>query len=321
MIPAEQNQQKKETKMKITSGKQTRAQRVVIYGVESVGKSTFAAQFPKPLFLDVEGGTAHLDTDRVEIATLAELESAIRECQTTDYQSVIIDSADWAERLVLEGMLAQDKKKSVEDYGYGKGFIMLAEKFARLLTIADQIVAGGKNVVFIAHSKVQRVEPPDLLAAYDRYELKLTKQSAPLLKEWADELWFFKFKTKTVESESGRSKGIGGKERIILTTHSAAYDAKTRSGLAEELPMAWESVAHLFVSKNDTDPILIGNIKVDGWQSEIDRHSEDATAFLQAKSMINSAQTWRDAGDKALAKIESDPAAFLAKVREWKAGQ
>jgi hypothetical protein len=321
VIPAEQNQQKKETKMKITSGKQTRAQRVVIYGVESVGKSTFAAQFPKPLFLDVEGGTAHLDTDRVEIATLAELESAIRECQTTDYQSVIIDSADWAERLVLEGMLAQDKKKSVEDYGYGKGFIMLAEKFARLLTIADQIVAGGKNVVFIAHSKVQRVEPPDLLAAYDRYELKLTKQSAPLLKEWADELWFFKFKTKTVESESGRSKGIGGKERIILTTHSAAYDAKTRSGLAEELPMAWESVAHLFVSKNDTDPILIGNIKVDGWQSEIDRHSEDATAFLQAKSMINSAQTWRDAGDKALAKIESDPAAFLAKVREWKAGQ
>lgn len=307
--------------MKITKGKQQRAQRVVIYGVESVGKSTFAAQFPKPLFLDVEGGTAHLDTDRAEINSAIELDEALTACKTAAYQSIIIDSADWAERLILEHMLVTDKKKSVEDYGYGKGFVMLAEKFARLLAVADQLITAGKNVVFIAHSKVQRVEPPDLMSAYDRFELKLTKQSAPLLKEWADELWFFKFKTKTVESESGRSKGIGGKERIILTTHSAAYDAKTRSGLAEELPMAWESVAHLFVSKNDTDPILIGNIKVEGWQSEIDRHSEDATAFLQSKGMINSGQTWRDAGDKALAKIESDPAAFLAKVREWKAGQ
>ena len=306
--------------MKITKGKQQRAQRVVIYGVESVGKSTFAAQFPKPLFLDVEGGTAHLDTDRVEIATLAELESAIRECQSTDYQSVIIDSADWAERLVLEGMLATDKKKSVEDYGYGKGFVMLAEKFARLLTIADQIVAGGKNVVFIAHSKVQRVEPPDMLSAYDRYELKLTKQSAPLLKEWADELWFFKFKTKTVESESGRSKGIGGKERIILTTHSAAYDAKTRSGLAEELPMAWDSVAHLFVAAAPKiDAAVIKDVPA--WQFEIERSRDDVDGFLRAKGMIKADESWRYAGDKALARMESDPAAFLAKVREWKGEQ
>ena len=59
-------------------------------------------------------------------------------------------------------------------------------------------------------------------------------------------MWFFRFKTKAVSQENGKAKGIGGKERIILTTHSAAYDAKTRSGLAEELPMEWESVAHVF---------------------------------------------------------------------------
>lgn len=300
--------------MKITKGKQHRAQRVVIYGVESVGKSTFAAQFPKPLFLDVEGGTAHLDTDRAEINSAIELDEALTACKTADYQSIVIDSADWAERLVLEHMLATDKKKSVEDYGYGKGFVMLAEKFSRLLSVADQLIAAGKNVVFIAHSKVQRVEPPDLMSAYDRFELKLTKQSAPLLKEWADELWFFKFKTKTVESESGRSKGIGGKERIILTTHSAAYDAKTRSGLAEELPMAWESVAHLFATK----PAPVADKEVPAWQFEVERNSEDVDAFLRAKSMIKEGQNWRDAGDKALARIEADPVAFLAKVREWK---
>jgi hypothetical protein len=310
--------------MKITKGKQTRAQRVVIYGVESVGKSTFAAQFPRPLFLDVEGGTSHLDTDRVEVASLADLESAIRECQTTDYQSVIIDSADWAERLVLEGMLATDKKKSVEDYGYGKGFVMLAEKFARLLTIADQIVAAGKNVVFIAHSKVQRVEPPDMLSAYDRYELKLTKQSAPLLKEWADELWFFKFKTKTVESESGRSKGIGGKERIILTTHSAAYDAKTRSGLAEELPMAWDSVAHLFakpVAKAQEPAVKIIGKETTELRAQLEHHEDMVNAFLIAKSQIKEGQTWRDVSEKAMGRIKADPVAFLKTVSDWMEGQ
>jgi hypothetical protein len=305
--------------MKITKGKQHRAQRVVIYGVESVGKSTFAAQFPKPLFLDVEGGTAHLDTDRAEINSALELDEALTACKSAEYQSIIIDSADWAERLILEHMLVTDKKKSVEDYGYGKGFVMLAEKFARLLSVADQLITAGKNVVFIAHSKVQRVEPPDLMSAYDRFELKLTKQSAPLLKEWADELWFFKFKTKTVESESGRSKGIGGKERIILTTHSAAYDAKTRSGLAEELPMAWESVAHLFAAP--AKEVANRDQEVPAWQFEIERNAEDVDAFLRAKGMINESRKWRDAGDKALARIKADPAAFLAKVREWKEAQ
>jgi hypothetical protein len=303
--------------MKITKGKQTRAQRVVIYGVESVGKSTFAAQFPQPLFLDVEGGTAHLDTDRAEIKSAVELDEALTACEASDYKTIIVDSADWAERLVLEHMLLTDKKKSVEDYGYGKGFVMLAEKFSRLLSVADQLITAGKNVVFIAHSKVQRVEPPDLMSAYDRFELKLTKQSAPLLKEWADELWFFKFKTKTVESESGRSKGIGGKERVILTTHSAAYDAKTRSGLVEELPMTWDSVAHLFVAA--TPKIDAAVIKdVPAWQFEIERSRDDVDGFLRAKGMIKADESWRYAGDKVLARIEADPAAFLAKVREWK---
>ena len=301
--------------MNIVKGKQQRAQRVVIYGVESVGKSTFASQFPNPLFLDVEGGTAHLDTDRVEVATLADLEGALAACRTTDYSTIVIDSADWAERLVLEGMLAQDRKKSVEDYGFGKGFVMLAERFSRLLKAADGLISAGKNVVFVAHSKVQKVEPPDLLAAYDRYELKLTKQSAPLLKEWADELWFFRFKTKTVESSSGRAKGVGGKERVILTTHSAAYDAKTRSGLPEELPMTWESVAHLFsapVAK--AAPV----VEIPAWQVPVYENEDDVTAFLVAKGQIQQGQAWQDCSAKALARIESNVDGFLKTVKEWK---
>ena len=47
--------------MNITSGIQARAQRVVIYGTEGIGKSTLASQFPDPLFIDTEGSTSNMD--------------------------------------------------------------------------------------------------------------------------------------------------------------------------------------------------------------------------------------------------------------------
>ena len=309
--------------MKILKGKQTRPQRVVIYGVESVGKTTFAAQFPAPLFLDIEGGTAHLNTDRCEINSWAELNGALKEVAASDYQTVIIDSADWAERLCVEDLLASTKKASIEDFGYGKGWVQVAERMSRMLTALDSLIAIGKHVVLLAHSKVQRVEPPDLMTAYDRYELKLEKKSSPLVKEWADELWFFRFKTKVVESENGKAKGTGGKQRIILTTHSAAYDAKTRSGLAEELPMEWDSVAHLFATnatpkvKAEPAVVVVGAEHVRAFEM-LEANEDAVNAFLVSNKSIQPGQTWRDVSEKLRANIVARPEALIAKATELK---
>ena len=300
--------------MKITKGKQQRAQRVVLYGVESVGKSTFAAQFPNPLFLDIEQGTSHLDVDRCDIGSWKQLTDSLSEAKATDYQTIVIDSADWAERLCVEDLLATSKKTSIEDFGFGKGWVMVAERMSRMLTSVDAIIEAGKNVVLIAHSKIVRFEAPDALAAYDRYELKLSKQSSPLLKEFADELWFLRFKTKVSTTDTGKGKGIGGKERILLTTHSAAYDAKTRSGLAEELPLEWGSVSHLFpVAKTApvTAPVVC---KIEDWTIEVAKHGEAATAFLRAKDQIRADQDWTDASDRVLERIRQDVPKFLATV-------
>jgi hypothetical protein len=302
--------------MKIIKGKQQRPQRVVIYGVESVGKTTFASKFPNPLFLDIEGGSNHLAVDRVAVSSWKELGECINEASRTDYETVVIDSADWAERLAVEDLLATNKKQSVEDFGFGKGWVMTAEKMSRFLTALDSLIDAGKHVVVLAHSKVQRTEPPDILAAYDRYELKLSKQSSPLVKEWADELWFFRFKTKAVSQEGGKAKGVGGKERVIYTTHSAAYDAKTRSGLAEELPMEWESVAHLFAAsatpKVKTIPAVVF---VEDWQVPIEENEDAVNAFLVANKSIQPGQTYRDVSEKLRAQIAARPAALVAKAK------
>ena len=304
--------------MKITKGKQQRAQRVVLYGVESVGKSTFAAKFPRPLFLDIEGGTSHLDVDRCEIGTWKQLTDALAEAKATDYKTVVIDSADWAERLCVEDLLASTKKTSVEDFGFGKGWVMVAERMSRFLSSVDQLIDAGKNVVLIAHSKIVRFEAPDALAAYDRYELKLSKQSAPLLKEFADELWFLRFKTKVSTSETGKGKGIGGKERILLTTHSAAYDAKTRSGLAEELPLEWVSVAHLFETTAQA-VVAPAATAPESWAGRLAEHEGAVNQFLLARGVLTSEQTWRDCAPEYLERVAVRVDQFINTAIEWRA--
>jgi hypothetical protein len=310
--------------MKITKGKQTRAQRVVIYGVESVGKSTFAAQFPKPLFLDIEQGTSHLDVDRCDIGSWKQLTDSLTECRSSDYKTIVIDSADWAERLCIEDLLAATKKTSIEDFGYGKGWVMVAERMARMLSSVDALIEVGKNVVLIAHSKIHKFEAPDALAAYDRYELKLSKQCSPLLKEFADELWFLRFKTKVSTTDTGRGKGIGGKERIILTTHSAAYDAKTRSGLAEELPLVWESVAHLFadiVAPAAAAPaaIVAAEQPMQDWKARLAEHEGAVNQFLISRNVLTSEQTWRDCEPEYLHRVAGRVDQFVNTALEWRA--
>jgi len=297
--------------MKITQGKIARAQRVVIYGVESVGKTTLAANSPRPIFLDVEGGTNHLDVPRADIGSWQELTDAVAECHRLDYSTVVIDSIDWAERLCIEQFLKDAKKESIESIPYGKGWVQVAERMSRFLTSLDGLIEAGKNVILIGHSQVKRVEPPDLMSAYDRYELKLAKQTAPLVKEWADELWFAQFKTKLIESDNGKTKATGGKIRVLLTTHSAAFDAKTRSGLEEELPMEWASVSRIFAGKRSNP--LPKSI----FEEQIGEHEADVNAFLTAREVIRSGQTWRDAKPDYLARIGQRTEQFLRTVSEW----
>jgi hypothetical protein len=222
--------------------------RAVVYGTEGIGKSTLAAAFPSPVIYDTEEGTHHLDVARVSIGSWDELRAAIAELGggRGEFRTVVIDSADWAERLLVEHLLAEHKQKSIEGFGFGKGYTLLAEGFGRLLTQCDALIGVGLNVVFVAHSKVQRTSPPDMADGFDRYELKLTKQTAPLLKEWCDLLAFCNYKTAVTEGSDGRKKATGGKRRLMHLERAAAWDAKNRYGLDAELPMTIESLAPIF---------------------------------------------------------------------------
>ena len=234
--------------MKIVRGKQKSAARVVMYGTEGIGKSTMASQFPSPLILDTEDGSKHLDCARVICSDWITLESTMHELvrDAQGFETIVIDSADWMERIMIDQIVRQAGKKSIEDFGFGKGYIHVQERVSKFLAIADQLISRGINVVFVAHSKVQRTSPPDQTDGYDRYELKLTKQVAPLLREWCDLLLFCNYRLKLVEGSDGRIKASGGKERVMYAERAAAWDAKNRFGLPEEMPMTIDRLAGIF---------------------------------------------------------------------------
>lgn len=234
--------------MKITSGKVMRAQKVVIYGSEGIGKSTLASCFPNPLFIDTEGGTAQLDVRRIEkpgsfdglVSIVNEVAADPDICKT-----LILDTADWAEQMCIVGVCAKYKKSGIEDFGYGKGYTYLAEEYSRLLNAFDAVIAAGIHVVITAHAKMRKFEQPDEMGAYDRWEMKLSKQVAPLLKEWCDLLLFCNYKTIVVATKNDTKKAQGGK-RVIHTTHHPCWDAKNRHGLPDEIDLDYGSIAHLF---------------------------------------------------------------------------
>jgi len=243
--------------LKIERGVKASPVRAVIYGTEGIGKSTLAAQFPTPLILDTEDGTGRIDCARVLCRDALELESAMLDLvgDPQGFKTVVIDSADWWERHLIDHMLRKSSKKSIEDFGFGKGYTMLAEVASKGLGLADQLVAKGLHVVFVAHSIVKRTSPPDETDGYDRYELKLTRQVAPLLREWCDLLLFCNYKTRLVEGSDGRKKATGGKTRVMYAERSAAYDAKNRYGLPAEMAMAIGELAPALQSQTLADTI------------------------------------------------------------------
>lgn len=226
-----------------------RPQKVVIYGPEGVGKTTLASQCPSSVFIDTEGGTCHLDVPRIEAKSWEDIMNVIDALKTEkhDYKTVIIDTVDWAELRLIEWILANvttEKKQraaSIEDYGFGKGYTLLKEYFSKFLMKLTDLVGVGMNVVMLGHSTLRKIDLPESGEAYDHYELKLSKGTSPLVKEWSDALLFLTFVTRVVDG-----KGKGGKERIILCNRSATHDAKNRHGLQDKVAMTIESLAPIF---------------------------------------------------------------------------
>jgi len=242
--------------VQISRGVIVGAQKIVIYGPEGIGKSSFAAKFPNPVFIDTEGSTKHMDVARTPKPTswtmLVEQVKYFK-ANPTACDTLIIDTVDWAEQLCMADICAKAQKKGIEDFGYGKGYVYLAEEFGRLLNLLEDLIELGINIVLVAHAQMRKFEQPDELGAYDRWELKLQKKTAPMVKEWADMVLFANYKTYVVNVDGqGVDKGVNkarGGKRVIYTTHHPCWDAKNRHDLLPEIPLDYDEIGPLIITR------------------------------------------------------------------------
>lgn len=239
--------------MEIIRGKIPSAKKVVIYGPEGIGKSTFASHFPDPVFIDTEGSTNAMDVARFPKASswqmLLDQVDYIRIHPET-CRTLVVDTIDWAEQMCIQAICDKHRKNGIEDFGYGNGYVYAKEEFGKFLNQLTELIDKGINVVLTAHAQIRKFEQPDELGAYDRYELKLGKktgsQTSPLVKEWSDMLLFANYKTFAVAvDDKGKKHKAQGGSRVMYTAHHPCWDAKNRYGLPDEVPFEYASIAHI----------------------------------------------------------------------------
>lgn len=277
--------------LNIVTGVEKTPIKICIYGAEGVGKTSLAAQMPEPLFIDTEGGTSRLNVRRIKCTAWEDLIAIIKEVVSTPTvcKTLVIDTADWAESLCVDFVCNKYRKANIEDFGYGKGYTYLAEEFGEFLKLLNKLVDVGINPVVIAHGKPRKYELPEEQGQFDRWEMKLSKQVAPLIKEWCDMLLFCNYKTFVVTTENNTKKAQGGK-RVMYTTHNPCWDAKNRFGLADELDLDFDSISSLF---GEHEPTQAATKPIE---------AKERTNITKLKEMISAAGITEDDVKKVVAE-------------------
>lgn len=287
------------SRMKLTSlvsGKLKKPKKVVLYGPEGIGKTTFGANAPDPIFLCAEQGTEQLDVTRFPTPTSwSEVLEALRELATAEhsFKTLVVDTLDWIEPLIFAHVIAGAKGKATSindgDLGYGNGFRAATDQWRVFLRGLEHLREHrGMNIVLLAHATVKEFKNPEG-DNYERYELTLQKEAAGLLKQWPDSLLFAAYETYTAKGKGEkRAKGVDTGARLIFTSRRAAFDAKNRDGLPETLPLSWgdfAAAADAHVPAPDLASL----------REEIERKAHEVGGEIESKAL------------ESLAKLANDP--------------
>jgi GTPase SAR1 family protein len=225
----------------IISGPVSRAQKVCVYGPEGVGKTSFAAQFPKPLFLDLERGSCAYNVERVYPKSAAQVEEVLDWVLTgkSGYETVVFDSYDSLWHLYAEKVVTEKKFKYIEDTPYQVGLKMVADLLARLLVgRVERLIDVGVNVVVLAHTVVKNFNDVQHGVSYDRYLLRVQPQAAGLLVKQMDSVLFANFDTQVIQDAEGNYRATGGTKRALWTFKTPAADGKSRYALPEKMSLS-----------------------------------------------------------------------------------
>lgn len=248
----------------ITRGAQLKAPRIVLLGVEKIGKSTFAAGAEAPIVLPIrqEEGVDALDVAKFPtLQSFTDVRDALGSLadQDHDFKTVIVDSASALEPVIYKDVCDSENAASIEKVGggYGKGYTEALSRWRELMQALDYL-RENKNMasILIGHVKVKRFDDP-LNESYDQFQFDINDKASAALFRWADFIGFANTKTFVKKEQSGfgaeKGKAIdaGAGQRYLFCQKSPAFPAGGRGPygkLPNDLPLNWPAFKEAVVA-------------------------------------------------------------------------
>ena len=235
--------------MKITRGIKTKPRNILLYGEHGTGKTTLAATFPNPVMVDVEGGSDDIDVARTDrVKDYDGFKSVMNDLavQDHDFRTICVDSIDWLERLITHQLAVRAGKNSIDDFGFGRGYTMLAEEFDQVIRDIRLLNNRGIACILISHAKAVQYTSPGA-SSFDRWEPDLHKKVQGTILEFCDEVLFLKRRTFTTEEKLGFNKTrnvvVGTEERVLVCCDTGSVVAKNRLQMPNEIEATFANYA------------------------------------------------------------------------------
>ena len=231
----------------ISRTKRARAPKILVVGQGKIGKTTFAAMAPNAIGILTEDGADNVDANAFPLAqSLQDVYDAIGVLLNEDheFQTVFIDSLDWLEPMVQAHVCAQNGWKSIEQPGFGKGYVEAASEWRNLMNDLEALrQKKNMGVILIAHDKIKRIEDP-MTEGYDSHVVKLHDRAAALVMEWADVIGYAGYRVFTTKTDAGfgnkETKATTTGERILHVEPHPAHCGGNRFGL-QNMPLNWNA--------------------------------------------------------------------------------
>lgn len=250
----------------VVTGKQIGPQIHTAFGVNGVGKTTWAAAFPQCLMADLEKGSGHLDVARdSSIEKLEQFRALVRELKESNhnYLSFAVDSVEALEGLINDAVCIEGNVNSIEKYegGFGKGYTRTREIMREIMMDLQGLKTKGITSILVAHSQVKQISDPATNQAYDRVIMRANDKLAAVVRDLSDNVFYASYKVFTTK-DNGKTKAFGDGQRVMYTQWRPGFDAKNRLDLPFELPLSYDAFIEACAAKPEADvQTIIGEIE------------------------------------------------------------